>query len=192
MAETYEDSSPKAAQKTTFRGCSFFPPCLGLSSCLLFISHASWLSTFWAVFLPLLLLMLRLDMQATASSSFGSFVFVCFYSFVFVLLAFCLGSTPQLPGNSQVCLTNYKKGCLPPPPLPLLSPFPHPPLCPGAHDWSLLLFSLSLSLLLPLPPHPHPHPHPPPPPSPSPSPLSPSPLSVFLCLYYPLNSPPMP
>jgi hypothetical protein len=151
MAETYEDSSPKAAQKTTFRGCSFFPPCLGLSSCLLFISHASWLSTFWAVFLPLLLLMLRLDMQATASSSFGSFVFVCFYSFVFVLLAFCLGSTPQLPGNSQVCLTNYKKGCLPPPPLPLLSPFPHPPLCPGAHDWSLLLFSLSLSLLLPLP-----------------------------------------
>jgi hypothetical protein len=27
------------------------------------------------------------------------------------LLAFCLSSTPQLPGNSQVCLTQYKRGC---------------------------------------------------------------------------------
>jgi hypothetical protein len=48
------------------------------------------------------------------------------------LLAFCLNSSPQLPGNchacsspqlpgnSQVDLTHYKRGCLPPPPLLLL------------------------------------------------------------------------
>jgi hypothetical protein len=31
------------------------------------------------------------------------------------LLALLLGSVQQLPGNSQVCLTHYKRGCLPPP-----------------------------------------------------------------------------
>jgi hypothetical protein len=29
------------------------------------------------------------------------------------VLAFCLSSTPQLPGNSKVGLTHYKRGCLP-------------------------------------------------------------------------------
>ena len=28
------------------------------------------------------------------------------------VLAFCLSSAPQLPGNSQVGLTHYKRGCL--------------------------------------------------------------------------------
>jgi hypothetical protein len=32
-----------------------------------------------------------------------------------LLLEFCLNSTPQLPGNSQVGLTHYIRGCLPPP-----------------------------------------------------------------------------
>jgi hypothetical protein len=92
------------------------------------------------------------------------------------MLAFCLGSAaPQLPGNSQLCLTRYKRGCLPPlysfllscfpsvflPP-PLLSPFLSPSLSSHAHGWPLLLYS-STSLLF---------------------------LSAFLCLYYPLNSPP--
>jgi hypothetical protein len=77
---------------------------------------------------------------------------------------------PQLPGNSQVGLAHYKRGCLTPPPsltlLPLLSlsfapcspsiPILFPP--PRTHGCSLLLYSL--------------------------------PLSSFLCLYYPLNSPP--
>ena len=41
------------------------------------------------------------------------------------LLAFCLSSTPQIPGNSQAGLTHYKRGCLPPPPslAPPLFPF---------------------------------------------------------------------
>jgi len=47
------------------------------------------------------------------------------------VLAFILGSVPQLPGNSQVCLTQYKGGCLPLP-----------------HSLSLLLFSLSVPSLL--------------------------------------------
>jgi len=81
------------------------------------------------------------------------------------LLAFCLSSAPLLPGNSQVYLTHYKRGCLSPPLsrsslLALtLSPFPSF-LCPCAHGGPLLLYSLSLS------------------------------LSAFPCLYYPLDSPP--
>jgi hypothetical protein len=83
----------------------------------------------------------------------------------FQMLAFCLGSAPQLPGNSQVCLTHYKRGCLPPFSLLLLpscslsvlSPLPPsllilslPP--PRAHGWPpLLSLSLSLSLSLPCP-----------------------------------------
>ena len=89
------------------------------------------------------------------------------------MLAFCLSSSPQLPGNSQVGLTHYKRGCLPPPPSLdlLLSSFSLPflgsslppsplsfPLSPRVHGQPLLLYSL--------------------------------PLSAFLCLYYPLNSPP--
>lgn len=48
-----------------------------------------------------------------------------------LLLAFILGSGPQLPGNSQVCQTHYKSGC---------SPF-----------LTFLLSSLSYSLMLLLP-----------------------------------------
>jgi hypothetical protein len=75
------------------------------------------------------------------------------------LLAFSLDSTPQLPGYSQVCLTHYKRGCLPPPHSLFLAltlspcscslslPITPPPPC--AHDWPLLphLLCLSLSLL---------------------------------------------
>ena len=84
------------------------------------------------------------------------------------VLTFCLNSTPQLPGNSQVGLTHYKRGCLPPPPSlvpscssPLaltLSPHPFPissPLSPlstgSGPDFSTLSFSLPLLLLIPLP-----------------------------------------
>ena len=75
------------------------------------------------------------------------------------MMAFCLGSNPQLSGNCQVCLTHCKRGCLPPPFSLLLScsltlftlfplhPFPSP-LSPCDHGWSLLLFySSTLSLL---------------------------------------------
>jgi hypothetical protein len=47
-------------------------------------------------------------------------------------LAFHLGFTPWLLGNSQACLTHYKRGCSPPSPLLTLllllplSPFPSP------------------------------------------------------------------
>jgi hypothetical protein len=69
------------------------------------------------------------------------------------MLAFSLGSAPQLPGNIQVCLTHYKRSYLPHPlsfspalanPYPLfpLSPFPSP--LPHAHDQSLLVSSLAL------------------------------------------------
>jgi hypothetical protein len=100
-----------------------------------------------------------------------------------MLFAFCLSSTPQLPGNSQVCsypqlpgnsqvgLTHYKRGCLPPPlslwllllscPLGLF-PFLYLPslsTCSG-HGRPLLFYSF--------------------------------PLSEILCLYYPPNSPPHP
>ena len=63
-----------------------------------------------------------------------------------LLLAFCLGSAPQLPGNSQVCLTHYKRGCLPP--LlscllaPALSSCPTPPPPHSPH------LSLSLHMLM--------------------------------------------
>jgi len=73
------------------------------------------------------------------------------------VLVFLLGSAPQLPHNSQVCLTQYKRFCLPlltlllsySPSLPLLSPFSSllsPPVRPALTP--LLLFSLSLSLSL--------------------------------------------
>ena len=82
---------------------------------------------------------------------------------VLLMLAFCLNSTQQLPGNSQVSLTHYKRGCLPPPlslvlliscfslalVLPFLSiPFPsHFSLCVSLSV--CLSVSLSLSLSLP-------------------------------------------
>jgi len=37
-----------------------------------------------------------------------------YFSLLICVLVFLLGSAPQLPGNSQVCLTHYKRGCLPP------------------------------------------------------------------------------
>jgi hypothetical protein len=78
------------------------------------------------------------------------------------LLAFLLGSTPQLPGNSQVCLTHYKRDSAPPtslilllsaPSLPALSPslpIPFTPLSPCVPDQTLLLllFLFLLFLLL--------------------------------------------
>ena len=86
------------------------------------------------------------------------------------VLAFCLSSAPQLPGNGQVCLTHYKRGCLPPPPscslasllsLCPLSPSPSLPIHPTTttcHGSSLFSSTLSLCFslsLLPLnsPPH---------------------------------------
>jgi hypothetical protein len=78
------------------------------------------------------------------------------------VLAFLLGSTPQLPGNSQVCLTLYKRSCLPLlsypltysfPFLSLLFPFPSSLLFSSLLFSSLLfsslLFSSLLSLFLP-------------------------------------------
>jgi hypothetical protein len=84
-------------------------------------------------------------------------------------LVFCLNSTPtvpfssqvcsyspQLPGNSQVGLCQYKGGCLAPPLSCLLFPFPSPPP-PCDHGQPLHLYSLLLSafatLLTPLPMH---------------------------------------
>jgi hypothetical protein len=55
-----------------------------------------------------------------------------------IRLSFRLGSAPQLPGNNQMCLIHYKRGCLPP-----------------LH--SLLLASCSS---LPIPLHTHTHTHP--------------------------------
>jgi hypothetical protein len=49
---------------------------------------------------------------------------------LYVVLAFPLGSAPQLPGKSQVCLTYYKRGCLLPPLSLALAPLPLFPLCP--------------------------------------------------------------
>lgn len=71
------------------------------------------------------------------------------------MLAFSLGSAPQLPDNSQVSPTHYKRGCSTPPSLScssslilfLLSPNSPPPLCPYAHGWPLLSLSLSLNKL---------------------------------------------
>ena len=68
------------------------------------------------------------------------------------VLAFCLGSAPQLPGNSQVCLTHYKRGCSPLPLalafllLPLLLPTPNSPL--STCSWP---FSVSTTLSTPFP-----------------------------------------
>jgi hypothetical protein len=96
-----------------------------------------------------------------------------------VLLAFCLNFAPQLPGNSQVCLTHYKWGCLPPPLsliltflLPLCS-LPIPFSTPSMSSWPTPLFPPLSS---------------PPLPSPFPPPLPPFP-PPFLCLFYPHNSP---
>jgi hypothetical protein len=75
------------------------------------------------------------------------------YSFS-IPLAFSLGSAPLLPGNSQVCLTHYKRSCWTPPcSLALLLSYPLPPhsLSPSLHGWPLLLLSLSAFFLTPLP-----------------------------------------
>ena len=74
------------------------------------------------------------------------------------MLAFYLGSATQLPGNSQVCLTHYKRGCLPPPLslalLPLLQLFtpslliPLSTPSPCAHGWLLFLYSSACFLSL--------------------------------------------
>ena len=53
------------------------------------------------------------------------------------MLAFCLNSTPQLPGNSKVGLIHFYRGCLSPPPSLTLA--------------SLLLLSLALALPFPIP-----------------------------------------
>jgi hypothetical protein len=65
------------------------------------------------------------------------------------VLAFSLGCAPQLPGNSQVCLTHYKKGYWTPLSLTLLLLLlpPHSPTPPCAHSLPLLLFSLPFSQL---------------------------------------------
>jgi hypothetical protein len=64
-----------------------------------------------------------------------------------LLLAFCLSSAPQLPDNSQVCLTHYKRGCLPPPVSLALAFSPHSLYPPFTCSWLA-----STSLFLPLSP----------------------------------------
>jgi hypothetical protein len=66
-----------------------------------------------------------------------------------LLLAFTLGSAPQLPGNSQVCLTHFKGSCLP----PLLSLAPAS--CPLSPFPSHLSPRLMASLLYSPPSSPH-------------------------------------
>ena len=72
-----------------------------------------------------------------------------------------LSSAPQLLGNSQVCLTHYKRGCLPPPlslalahfsfSLPSLSPFLSPlSMCSWPTSTPLRSLSLFLTLCLSL------------------------------------------
>jgi hypothetical protein len=90
-----------------------------------------------------------------------------------MVLAFCLNSTLHLPGNSQIGLTQYKRGCLAPPHslVPLLVscsslalsllPFPFiphslPSVSPHAHGQSLFHYFAIHSLF------------------------------AFLCVYYPL------
>jgi hypothetical protein len=74
------------------------------------------------------------------------------------LSIFSLGSIPGLPGNNQVCLTHYKRGCLPPPhslalllcplaPMPTLSPLPS---LLSLHMLRARLYSSSLCLCLSL------------------------------------------
>jgi hypothetical protein len=89
-----------------------------------------------------------------------------------LVLAFSLSSTPQLPGNSQVCLTHYKRCCLPlfSPflllssllllllPLPSLSPFSSSPLSPYFQGWPLLLYSVFLPFSVSSPSTPSPFP----------------------------------
>jgi hypothetical protein len=79
-----------------------------------------------------------------------------------LVLAFCLSSAPQLHGNSQVCLTHYKRGCLPPPLwlVPLLfllqlSSHPPPPTCSWLASTSLFSHSTCLCLYYPLDSLPH-------------------------------------
>ena len=81
------------------------------------------------------------------------------------LLAFCLGSAPQLPGNTQVCLTHNKRCCLPPSLLPsccssvLLGPYPFsshsrcswPASAPLLSLSSVTSVSSTLSTTLPIP-----------------------------------------
>jgi hypothetical protein len=65
------------------------------------------------------------------------------------LLEFLLGSIPQLPGNSQVCLTQYKRDCLSPfslsYSLPSLSLSPHSHTFLSMCSWlaSTRLYTLS-------------------------------------------------
>jgi hypothetical protein len=83
---------------------------------------------------------------------------IIFLTVSLYLLAFLLGSAPQLPGNSWLCLTHFKRVCLSPtltsPLAPTTSPISAlhspPPLSARAHDWTLFLLSLSLSLSLAL------------------------------------------
>jgi hypothetical protein len=104
-------------------------------------------------------------------------MYVCEYMFVAAcslvnVLVFCLDSTPQIPGNNQVCSTpqlpgnskvvmaHYKRGCLAPPlflvslvllPLSYISfaPLPFSPL--STWPWLAPTFLLSPSLCLSLP-----------------------------------------
>jgi len=66
-----------------------------------------------------------------------AFTFFCGVT-LFLLLAFILGSSPQLPGCCEVCLANYKRVCFASP-----------------HSFLLLLLSCSLTLvsLCPFSPH---------------------------------------
>jgi hypothetical protein len=78
------------------------------------------------------------------------------------LLVFCLGSAPQLPGKSQVCLTHYNGAARPLLTLLLLLPFsllvlllltpsPYSPPLPSLQVLMADLYSSTLSLCLSLP-----------------------------------------
>lgn len=84
-----------------------------------------------------------------------------------IMLALHLGFAPQVPGNTQVFLTHYKRGCLPSPlscscALLLLTLFPLSPHSPpqsfSRHSWlattpPLLYFCALPHLSLNSPPH---------------------------------------
>jgi hypothetical protein len=71
------------------------------------------------------------------------------------MLAFCLSSTPQLPGNSKVGLAHYKRGCLLTPPSYFfllscpLGLFPSPLASPSLHMVMASLYFSTLALSLP-------------------------------------------
>ena len=135
---------------------------------------ADWLSDY----LPCWSQMFLVSLHKSAPFPFNKRRFLSVSSTHLSMLAYCLSSAPQLPGNSQLCLTHYKGGCSAPHPFSLalaylrsaLSSHPFSPLSPHSppHSLSKSSWPASTSVLSP----------------PSPSP--------FLCLYYPLNSPPMP